>query len=200
MREILEKASAALGAILTALLWSATTAFGADGGTAYFPFLPDEPFVSTAKIDPQTTVFLYLGEAADENLRRIYVEYNKEIADKAAVSFYRYWGEEAVEWGELQKAAAIEHDVALSKIEAESKTPEEKAERVRLFTSVCAFTLRRWRRSGGWRSNSKRGVIGLKYAAPSLTSGRNSGRRRRVGSEASASCGRASPKKSIGKI
>ncbi len=133
MFKTLKKASAALGAILTALLWSATTAFGADGGTAYFPSLPGVPFESTAKIDPKTTVFLYLGECADENLRRIYAEYNKEIADKAAVSLYRYWGEEAVEWGELQKAAAIEHDVALSKIEAESKTPEEKAERVRLF-------------------------------------------------------------------
>ncbi len=133
MRKMLKKASAALGTLLTALLWGAATAFSADDKTSYFLSMPDVPFESTAKIDPKTTVFLYLGEAADENLRRIYVEYNKEIGDKAAVSFYRYWGEEAVEWGELQKAAAIEHDVALSKIEAESKTPEEKAERVRLF-------------------------------------------------------------------
>ncbi|MBQ2788710.1 MAG: hypothetical protein IJE97_03670, partial [Thermoguttaceae bacterium] len=133
MRGILKKASAALGAFLTAFLWGASTTLGVVDETTYSPSLPDVPFESTAKIDPKTTVFLYLGEAADENLRRIYAEYNKEIADKAAVSFYRYWGEEAVEWGELQKAAAIEHDVALSKIEAESKTPEEKAERVRLF-------------------------------------------------------------------
>ncbi|MBP3531808.1 MAG: hypothetical protein J6K25_11600 [Thermoguttaceae bacterium] len=133
MRGILKKASATLGAFLTAFLWGASTTFGVVDETTYSPSLPDVPFEATAKIDPQTTVFLYLGETADENLRRIYAEYNKEIADKAAVSFYRYWGEEAVEWGELQKAAAIEHDVALSKIEAESKTPEEKAERVRLF-------------------------------------------------------------------
>ncbi len=133
MRGTLKKTSAALGTLLTALLLVAATAFSADDKTSYFPSMPDEPFESTANIDPQTTVFLYLGEAADENLRRIYAEYNKEIVDKAADSFYRYLGEEEVEWRELLKAAAIEHDVALSKIEAESKTPEEKAERVRLF-------------------------------------------------------------------
>ncbi|MBP3558387.1 MAG: hypothetical protein J6K20_11900 [Thermoguttaceae bacterium] len=132
MFKTLKKASAALGAILTALLWSATTAFGADGGTAYFPFLPDVPFESTANIDPKTTVFLYLGECADENLRRIYAEYNKEIAESGS-PFYQYLDEEAVEWKEIVKAAAIEHDVAFGKIEAESKTPEEKEERVRLF-------------------------------------------------------------------
>ena len=136
MRNILRKASAALGAFLTAAVWAVATsgvsAFGA-AEMSETPVLPDVPFESTAQIDPQTTVFLYLGEVADENLRRIYVEYNKNIAEPEKGTFQRYWDEECADWEEILTAAAIEHDAALRKIETESKTPEEKAERVRLF-------------------------------------------------------------------
>lgn len=136
MRNILRKASAALGAFLTAAVWAVATsgvsAFGA-AEMSETPVLPDVPFESTAQIDPQTTVFLYLGEVADENLRRIYVEYNKNIAEPEKGTFQRYLDEECADWEEILKAAAIEHDAALRKIETESKTPEEKAERVRLF-------------------------------------------------------------------
>ena len=139
MRNILRKASAALGAFLTAAVWlltavatSGVSAFGA-AEMSETPVLPDVPFESTAQIDPQTTVFLYLGEVADENLRRIYVEYNKNIAEPEKGTFQRYLDEECADWEEILKAAAIEHDAALRKIETESKTPEEKAERVRLF-------------------------------------------------------------------
>ena len=138
MCNILRKASAALGTLvsflaavglLAAVATSGVSAFGA----AETPVLPDVPFESTAQIDPQTTVFLYLGDCADENLRRIYVEYNKNIAEPEKGTFQRYLDEECAEWEEILKAAAIEHDAALRKIETESKTPEEKAERVRLF-------------------------------------------------------------------
>ena len=136
MRNILRKASAALGAFLTAAVWAVATsgvsAFGA-AEMSETPVLPDVPFESTAQIDPQTTVFLYLGEVADENLRRIYVEYNKNIAEPEKGTFQRYLDEECADWEEILTAAAIEHDAALRKIETESKTPEEKAERVRLF-------------------------------------------------------------------
>ena len=137
MRKMLKKASAALGTLLTALLWGAATAFSADDKTSYFPFTPDEPFESTAKIDPQTTVFLYLGEAADENLRRIFNEYNRTIAEALVAAergaYERYLAEEEAKWEEIEKAATLEHDAVFRQIEAESKTPEEKQKRIVRF-------------------------------------------------------------------
>ena len=123
-------------------LFSTLAAFGANDETSRSSTSPVEPFASTAKIDPQTTVFLYLADAADENLRRIYVEYNKTIqaaVDEAAGgdAFKRFLKEEEererAKLAEIKEAAALEHDAAFRKIETESKTPEEKAERVECF-------------------------------------------------------------------
>ena len=123
-------------------LFSTLAAFGANDETSRSSTSPVEPFASTAKIDPQTTVFLYLADAADENLRRIYVEFNKTIqaaVDEAAGgdAFKRFLKEEEererAKLAEIKEAAALEHDAAFRKIETESKTPEEKAERVECF-------------------------------------------------------------------
>ncbi|MBR4833880.1 MAG: pentapeptide repeat-containing protein [Thermoguttaceae bacterium] len=142
MRDMLKKASAALGTLLTALLCGAATAFSADDKTSYFPSMPDEPFESTANIDPQTTVFLYLAESADENLRRIYVEYNKAIraafiesaGDDAFERFLKEEEErEAAKLAEIEETAALEHDAVVRQIEAAAKTPEERAYRIRVF-------------------------------------------------------------------
>ncbi|MBQ7109779.1 MAG: pentapeptide repeat-containing protein [Thermoguttaceae bacterium] len=123
-------------------LFSTLAAFGANDKTSRSSTSPVEPFESTAKIDPQTTVFLYLADCADENLRRIYVEYNKAIRaafveSAGADAFERFLKEEeereAAKLIEIKEAAALEHDAAFRKIEAESKTPDEKAERVERF-------------------------------------------------------------------
>jgi len=133
-----------VAAFVAATFWlfSTLAAFGANDETSRSSTSPVEPFASTAKIDPQTTVFLYLADAADENLRRIYVECNKAIraaVDEAAGgdAFKRFLKEEEererAKLAEIKEAAALEHDAAFRKIETESKTPEEKAERVECF-------------------------------------------------------------------
>ncbi|MBR2005933.1 MAG: hypothetical protein IJ991_17345, partial [Thermoguttaceae bacterium] len=102
MRGILKKASATLGAFLTAAVWgiSSFAAFGVleAAQTTYSQSLPGVPFESTAKIDPKTTVFLYLGEAVDENLRRIFNEWNRTIAETLVAAerdaYERYLAEE----------------------------------------------------------------------------------------------------------
>ncbi len=133
-----------VAAFVAATFWlfSTLAAFGANDETSRSSTSPVEPFASTANIDPQTTVFLYLADAADENLRRIYVEYNNAIraafsesAGKDAFQRFRKEEEERerAKWKEIKEAAALEHDAAFRKIETESKTPEERAERVECF-------------------------------------------------------------------
>ncbi|MBQ5790656.1 MAG: pentapeptide repeat-containing protein [Thermoguttaceae bacterium] len=141
MRGILKKASATLGAFLTAAVWgiSSFAAFGVleAAQTTYSQSLLGVPFESTAEIDPKTTVFLYLGEAADENLRRIFNEYNRTIAEALVAAerdaYERYLAEEEAKWEEIEKAATLEHDAVFRQIEAESKTPEEKQKRIVRF-------------------------------------------------------------------
>ena len=138
---MLKKASATLGAFLTAAVLGISTfaAFGVSEAaqTTYSQSLPGVPFESTAKIDPKTTVFLYLGEAADENLRRIFNEWNRTIAETLVAAerdaYERYLAEEEAKWEEIEKAATLEHDAVFRQIEAESKTPEEKQKRIVRF-------------------------------------------------------------------
>ncbi len=168
MRNILRQATATLGAFVfflaAAISWDAATAFSGDD----FLFLPEEPFESTAQIDTQTTVFLYLGEAADASLRRIYVERNNAIRaafieSAGSDAFKRCLEEErereTAKRKEIEEAAALEHDAAFRKIEAESKTPEERTERLELFYDNLGVSLE-GTGAGGLASARRKAIAG----------------------------------------
>ncbi len=142
MRTTWKQTSAALGAFVAAVLGFVST-FATFGTPAFGDSRSDdetasrEAFVTASKNEPQPTVFLYLANCADENARRIYVEYNKAIwaaltesAGVDALERFRKeeYEREAEKRAEAKEAAAREHDEAFAKIEPElkSKTPEEK--------------------------------------------------------------------------
>ena len=159
-----------VAAFVAATFWlfSTLAAFAANDETSRSSTSPVEPFASTAKIDPQTTVFLYLADAADENLRRIYVEYNKTIqaaVDEAAGgdAFKRFLKEEEererAKLAEIKKRRRLNTTRRFARSKRSRKRRRKRRSASSVFTRIWAFGDPERRRKNGRRRGSGRSSL-----------------------------------------